>query len=138
MFPSVDDGVRVRKLIPANPDTPRGLRTFEHHFPSATQCTTYYRESGEEFGGHFHKGDDPSKDPEIFQLISGVIEFFFTDKAGGKRTIRVDATDCTPVEVLISPFLLHSARAISDVIYVEFRSTRFDPAHPDIYPPEEF
>jgi oxalate decarboxylase/phosphoglucose isomerase-like protein (cupin superfamily) len=138
MFPSVNDGVTVRKLTPANPNNSRGMRTYEYHFSSAIQCTTYYRNAGEEFGGHFHKGDDPSKDPEIFQLISGVMVFFLTDKAGGKRTVHIDATDRTPVEVLISPFLLHSARAITDVVYIEFRSTRFDPLYSDIHPVEEF
>lgn len=138
MFPTVNDGVVVRKLTPANPDNSRGMRTFEYHFPSAIQCTTYYRNAGEEFGGHFHKGDDPSKDPEIFQLISGVMDFFFTDKAGGERTLCIDATDRTPVLVLISPFLLHYARAVTDVIYIEFRSTHFDPLCSDVCPAEEF
>lgn len=139
MFPTVYDGAIIQKLAPANPNNPRGLRTFEQHFDRLpVQATDYYRFAGEEFGGHFHKGEDPSKDPELFKLISGKMEFCFYDKHQGRRVVTIDATDHVPVLLIIKPYLLHYANAITDVIFSEFRVTPFDPAHSDTFPAAEF
>lgn len=137
-YPTVKTGVYTQKLASANPNNERGKRTFELHFPGVVQCTTYFRLAGEDFGGHFHKGEDPSKRPEIFQLIAGVMEFRFVDKFGSERIDRLDATDGRPVLLNIEPYILHYAHAVSDVIYIELRPTPFDSSRSDCYPPEEF
>lgn len=137
-YPIVKTAVFTQKLAPANPNNERGKRTFELHFPSAVQCTTYFRHAGEHFGGHFHKGEDPSKKPEIFQLIVGVMTFLFVDKFGTERLERLDATDGIPVLLNIQPYILHYAHAITDVIYIELRPTPFDPLRQDVCLPEEF
>jgi oxalate decarboxylase/phosphoglucose isomerase-like protein (cupin superfamily) len=138
LFPRVDLGLIIQKLNHANEHTSRGMRTFEMSVPSAVQCTTYFRTAGEEFGAHFHAGEDPSKDPEIFQLLFGKMEFHAKDKYGSERTLELDATDGVPILMYIEPYILHFARAITDVIFIELRKTPFDSIHPDTYPPEEF
>jgi oxalate decarboxylase/phosphoglucose isomerase-like protein (cupin superfamily) len=138
IFPTVEMGLVIQKLNPANEHTSRGMRTFETIVPEAVQCTTYFRTAGEEFGAHFHKGDDPSKDPELFQLVFGKMEFHLKDKYGGERSLEIDATDGVPILMFIQPYILHHARAITDVIFIELRKTYFDPAYTDTYPPEEF
>jgi oxalate decarboxylase/phosphoglucose isomerase-like protein (cupin superfamily) len=138
LFPRVDLGLIIQKIDPANARTSRGQRTFEMMVPGVVQCTTYFRTAGEEFGAHFHTGEDPSKNPEIFQLLFGKMEFHAKDKYGNERTIELDTTDGVPILMFIEPYILHFARAITDVIFIELRKTPFDPIHPDTYPLEEF
>lgn len=138
-YPTVKTGVLIQKLTPANPANDRGKRTFEIRFPSPlVQETIYQRYANEHFGGHFHKGDDPSKNPEVFVLLSGRMEFCFKDKFHNERKELLDTSDGVPVMLIITPYIFHSARAINPVIYVEYRETYFDPAHPDCYPIDDF
>ena len=135
-------GVDMRGLPPANPLNEKGKRTWErpleipmlrpnHH------VTVYFRKRGEKFAGHFHKGDDPSKNPEYFLLLRGKIQIRFQTKGGQKREVNVDASK-GPAELTIQPLVLHSMRAIADCWYLEYRPRKFDPVKPDVYPPSEF
>jgi dTDP-4-dehydrorhamnose 3,5-epimerase-like enzyme len=99
------------------------------------QITGYVRKKGVVFGNHFHKGTDPSKNPEFFFVIHGEIELWawnkFTDE---EATIRL-----TPGTVMtIWPHVLHKCTAITDVVYAEPRITEFDKKKPDTFPPEEY
>ncbi len=132
-FPTVKDGLAIHRLAPAD-TTYRGRRTFELQLNASVQSTAYYRYGGEEFGEHFHTGSDPSKSPEIFQLLSGMLEITAEDRYGGKRTEILDACDGVPVMLIIQPYILHRSLALSDVIFIEYRTTAFDRTRPDTYP----
>ncbi len=127
----------MKAVPPANPSDPRGLRTWEWHVETGKQITVFRRFRGETFGNHFHKGGDPSKNPERILLVSGTMEVELLDRNGAykKEDLR---TEKGPVEFSIEPWVLHRYRAAADCLYIEYRITRFDPQAPDTYPPEEF
>lgn len=135
-------GIIIEGLPPANSANVKGRRTWEWPLKklmlrSDHHVTAYYRKKGERFAEHFHKGDDPSKNPEYFLLLKGKIHINFQTKGGPKKEVSVDA-DKGPVELTIQPLVLHSMRAIKDCWYLEYRPRKFNPLKPDIYAPSEF
>lgn len=126
----------MQRLVPAN-ETKKGKRTWNWNMPDGKQITIYQRYRDEEFGNHFHKGGDPSKNPERFLLLNGIVYFWLEDKNGHRYTMVLDATD-GPVEIMIRPYILHGARALADCCFIEYRQSKFDPAHTDTYPEEIF
>jgi len=117
---------KIRDIPEVNPQDVRGW-TREWKQPGGHQITIYRREPGVEFGGHFHKGDDPSKNPEKILVIVGAMELIF-----GDESVIVSEGQ----EIIIYPETPHSARVVGDkeVIYIEYRNTHFDKDHPDTYP----
>ena len=128
---------KTRTLDPANMTNERGKRTWEWKQDDGRQTTLCVRIEGESFGNHFHKGDDPAKNPELFLLLEGKVWIRFTDKNGAREVATLDATE-KPIELTIMPFVLHELKAIARCKYIETRPNHFDPNHPDTYPLEEF
>lgn len=128
-------GVTVRKVSPAKEGDPRG-RTWEWAKGVETrQITIYERTAGTgDFGAHFHKGEDPSKNPERFFLAAGKIRAVFEDLDGGREEVVIEVGN----EIAIAPRILHTLTALEDVILIERRVTVFDKEHPDTYPATEF
>lgn len=93
------------------------------------QVSIYFRKKGTKFANHFHKGDDPSKNPERFFLISGQVEII-CEINGSKKSFLVNPGE----EMLIYPYTKHWAKALKDSIFIEYRETPFDPSHSDTYP----
>ncbi len=127
------EGFDIDKIYPVDPEDPRGL-TYEVKFPDEVnikQVTIYSRRKGVKFGGHFHKGEDSSKNPEIILVVSGRIRAtLFHDGNESVETLE------TGGRLTIYPDTLHSLEALEDTILLEFRSTYFDPKNPDTYPCE--
>lgn len=93
------------------------------------QVSIYFRKKGTKFANHFHKGEDPSKNPERFFLISGKVEIC-CEIAGKTQKFTVNPGE----EMLIYPPTKHWAEALEDSIFIEYRATPFDPSHSDTYP----
>lgn len=127
-----------QSINPANPDNERGKRTWEWKQADGRQITVYKRNKGESFAAHFHRGDDPAKNPELFLLIHGKMRAIFTEPSGLRKTVWLDATQGKPVELVIQPFVLHEMKAVTDCTYIEYRPRYFNPEHPDTYPAEGF
>jgi len=99
------------------------------------QLTSYFRKKGSMFGNHFHKGTDPSKNPEFFFIISGEAELWVWNKFSNEKSkVRLKPGTI----VIIRPHVLHKCVALTEVVYVEPRITLFDPKKPDTYPAEEY
>ncbi len=99
------------------------------------QLTGYFRKKGSVFGHHFHKGTDPSKNPEFFFIIHGQAELWAWNKFTGEEAkVRV-----TPGTIItIWPHVLHKCTAVTDVVYAEPRITVFNKKKPDTFAPEEY
>jgi dTDP-4-dehydrorhamnose 3,5-epimerase-like enzyme len=95
------------------------------------QVSVYYRKKGQQFAHHFHKGEDPAKNPERFFLIAGKVEIsFFDPDTQEKEKQIIEAGE----EMLIYPQVHHEAKALEDSIFIEYRETVFDPNRSDTYP----
>lgn len=129
-------GFSIRGLEPAN-SSGRGRRTWEWRLPDGRQVTIYRRSKGEVFAAHFHKGEDPAKKPERWVLLEGRMSMVFENVHGHRVISILDAKD-VPVEVTIEPGILHTATALSDCLYIEYRQRYFDPERPDTYSAAEF
>lgn len=134
---AVPDGFEIQALSPWRPETPKGSRTWEWLLPDGRQITVYKRLSKEEAGSHFHKGEDPAKNPELFLLTSGEIIFEFVDSKGAHFTKRLSAKN-GPVELIIHPYVLHRATPLTKCSFIEYRTTRFNPEKPDTWEPKHF
>jgi hypothetical protein len=110
----------------------KGERTWQWRPNETQQITIYRRLAGEPVGSHFHRGDDPSKNPELILLLEGVMEFFFIDLNGAERFMRLDAST-GPQELVIEPLVWHSVRIPANVLYIEFRLTWFNDQRPDTF-----
>lgn len=117
-------------------DNPKGKRTWEWKQDDKRQISVYFRKKGET-GSHFHKGEDPSKNPEEFLLVSGKMRFKLTDKNLEETKFILDATQ-KPIELIISPYVLHEYEVLEDSLYIKYRLTWFNHEKPDTFPAEEF
>lgn len=103
-------------------------------FGQRTFVTAYSRHAGLETNGHFHKGDDPSRDPEIIYLVAGKIQFDFEDLEGNKSRETL-----YPGEVITIPKLIfHKYHILSSSAFFESRISEYDPQNPDTYSYDDF
>tara|TARA_Y100000310_G_scaffold339688_1_gene433149 strand:+ start:4327 stop:4797 length:471 start_codon:yes stop_codon:yes gene_type:complete len=124
------EGVEINIIPPVNPNDPKGLTWELWKNLQGLQTTIYERIHGKYSGGHYHKGEDDSKDPERLFLISGVVLFDACNPKGEglSRKIQVGT------ELIISPYVWHRTKVLSNsAVYVEHRSTVFDRENPDTY-----
>ncbi len=125
--------MQITQIPPANPGNDKGKRTFQFQFPDGRQFTYCTRHKGEIVGSHFHKGDDPSKNPEFTLLLSGEIECRTISIGGSVGITDVSAAN-GPVLIEIEPWLGHTFLCRTDCILGEYRKTWFDPTKSDCYP----
>ena len=128
-------GVCIEKIAPVRTDDPQG-NVFElFKGKPGLQVTVFERKAGVVCGKHFHKGTDPSKDPEYLFLISGECRVHayngFTDETLEKI---VSAGTLLTFEKGI----YHELEALTDIIFLEYRSTVFDPEYSDTFLREEY
>ncbi len=97
------------------------------------QVTLYYRNKGDPCGAHFHKGDDPSKNPERFLPLAGKMYFMAFD---GKETAEFALQP--KKELIIPPNIFHLLIIEEDSVFAEYRTTVFDKDHSDTYPQDKF
>lgn len=98
------------------------------------QITLYQRKKGKISGNHFHKGDDPSKNPERFFLIQGRMRLQARNRQGQVMNVIIEEG----TELLINSWVFHALEALTDVVFVEYRSTVFNRQKPDTYSEKDF
>jgi hypothetical protein len=106
-------------------------------FPVArlVQLTTIERKKGQLFGNHFHKGEDPSKNPEMFFLASGSLEL----RVKNKFTREASKTILhAGMGVVIKPHILHAFHPLTNIVGIEPRVSYFDKNHADCYSAEAY
>lgn len=117
----------IRNVKSVNPDDIRG-RIWEWK-KEGKQITILERKKGAIFGQHYHKGEDPSKNPEQFFLAYGRVRIRFE---GGGEESEEHILDAGAF-ISIDPFIYHELEALEDCVLVEYRKTIFDPASPNTY-----
>ena len=115
---------RITEIAPADPADERGP-TREWKFPEGIQITIYERKRGSR-SKHFHKGEDPSKNPERLFLIKGKMRIIFETNGVWVERILTAGT-----ELIIWPPTRHEVEVLEDAIFVEYRVTHFNPDEPD-------
>ena len=129
----------LTNLSPADMTHPRGKTTWEFKMPGGMQLTTYFRQRGTTSGMHFHKGEDPSKNPEYIIVLIGMVYFFTKDREGKTKSELVNVRiGENPTVIEVRPGIFHWMEYISDTLYAEPRITHFDPAHPDTFGEDEW
>lgn len=129
------DGIKIGRLQYVEPYDRRGP-TYEWKFPSGHQITVFEREKGTKFGGHYHKDEDPSKNPERFYLVRGRLNavLFMVPVVGpAENPVRLECAFEAGDTIEIYPYTYHKMEALEDCIFIEYRVTHFDPNKPDTY-----
>ena len=127
-------GLQINKIQSANSKDKRGVTYEWCKGKPGLQVTIYQRMKNSSFANHYHKGDDPAKNPERFFLIQGKVRL----KAQNRLGQTLDEIISEGYEILISPGVYHSFEAVTDVIFIEYRSTAFDKNKTDSYPLDEY
>jgi dTDP-4-dehydrorhamnose 3,5-epimerase-like enzyme len=127
-------GLKIEKATSVSLGDVRG-GTFElFKGMPGRQVTLYKRKKGASFANHFHKGIDPSKDPELFFVVSGKVTLFAKNKHGEEFECTVeDLTFLT-----IDKNVYHEFVALTDVVFLEYRCTQFDSDNSDCFSKEEY
>lgn len=128
-------GLRITTLISKTPIDPRGSVIELFQGLPGQQVTIYRRKADSVFAGHFHKGFDPAKDPERFFIICGDVAVEAFD---GKTNERFQGVVHANDLMIISKNIFHHMKALTDTLFLEYRSTVFDPSHPDTFPEKEY
>jgi len=98
-------------------------KVFDFPARASKYFIVIHRKAGTASGDHYHKGTTKSKSPEIFYFISGKAELFVRDiKTGEEQTFILDSG--TKIE--ISPFIYHSFKALTDIIFLELNVSKED------------
>lgn len=128
----VGKGFKIKRIVPVDPNDPRGpLREWK--LPDGRQITIASRKAGTK-GGHYHKGKDPSKDPERILVVLGRVKMTFINRNNGQEEKRIlEAGD----SVEISSWTGHRSEFLEDTVIVEYRVTYFDKKNPDTFPLED-
>ncbi|GEM_PF-3562660 len=125
-------GWNWRSLKSVNEEDLKGQNTWEWKFEDGKQITVYRRPQGF-ITSHVHAGSDPSKNPERLLLISGKARMTFFHPAQEDKCLReiICSAIGGPQEITIQPGISHRFEALTDVEYIEYRITHFDPNNPD-------
>ncbi len=127
------ESVVIRKIQQVNPRDRRGPTYEWCKSTPGMQVSIYHRRTGSVFGEHYHKGIDPSKNPERFFVVAGKARL---RAYNGRRRLNVVIREGT--EVLISPYVYHSYEALTDFYFIEYRSTVFDRKNEDSFDEESY
>lgn len=107
-----------RVKIEALPESVKNERGVKYLVPSfeSKALGIYYRNKGAVSGRHYHKGTDPTKNPERHVLISGEAELYTKDlMTGEEATQKMTA----PVVWEVGINIYHEVRALTDIIFLE-------------------
>ncbi len=93
----------------------------------------YHRKKGIKNWGHFHTGNNPSRNPEVLFLIQGKMKMFFEDLGGNKKELIINEN-----HLLITPKLIfHKYEILEYSIFLEPRIKTEDEI-PDTFDYKEF
>ena len=123
----------VKELAPANLMDKRGP-VYNWTIPDGRTVVLFFRKKGSILGGHFHKGKDPSKNPERFFIATGKLKGKFLDPDGKEKEeiLEIKSGECA-LELTIFPFVWHSFEVLEDTLLIELRINPFDPEKSDTY-----
>ncbi len=121
-------GFKIDRIQPADPNDLRSP-TFNWNLPGKKFIVVFVRKKGSKFGGHFHKGEDPSKNPERLLVAMGRMKAIFVTPDGKKIGRTLYPGDA----VTIYPYVEHFFEALDDVVFVDSRLGPFDKNHSDTY-----
>ena len=123
-------GVMFRKIDPVNVDE-RGRVYRWCTGLQGKEISIFQRQEGVSFGNHYHRGSDPSRNPERFLLLQGMASFWAFNGLTNERVQNVVVEEFT--EILVDKGILHGLKAMSDILFIEHRSTTFDQNSQDMY-----
>jgi len=129
------NSIIIKKLGPTAQDS-RGSTWEWCRGIDGKQVTVYERIKGYDLSeNHYHKGNDPSKNPERFLLLNGRAKLTARTVYGANFTVEL-----TPLtDVIIYPDVLHSIEPLTKkVLFAEYRCTEFNSDRSDCYSPESF
>lgn len=130
-------GVHIRYIAPICRPDGQPLRGWQDFADKPwKQLTPWKHLEGQRSGGHFHKGQDPSKRPEILLLMDGVWEMRLRFRDGFEQSVTLDATEGL-IEVTLPPYVAHWFECTKIGWVIECRTTRFNPDRPDTYPADQ-
>lgn len=72
-------------------------------------------------GEHYHKGKIKMKNPEVVVLCKGKAELYVKNIKTSEKCRKIIIA---PSIIKIAPFLYHSARALSNIVLLEFNSLK--------------
>ena len=127
-------GIIINKILPINSNDEKGF-TYEwcKGLPGL-QTSIYIRNPTFLCGNHYHKGKDPSKNPERFFLIEGKTLLLAKNPANQMLEEIIEGG----TELIIYPNVLHELRPTTKIYFIEYRSTPFNKENPDTYPAETY
>lgn len=124
------DGLYIHQIASANdPADPKG-NVWNWNQNNRFAVTVLERKAGVKFGGHYHIGTDPSKNPERIFIAKGKIKAIFQTHEGYREEIILEQGQ----EVLIAPHIRHAFLALEDCIVLEFRISWYDKNSSDTHP----
>lgn len=123
----IEGMIKVEAIIPLIPTDQRG-NTFSLYCPKRSkEMLVVHRKRGQRFGGHYHLGNDPSKNPEKLFLAYGWVKALFIKDGQRERMILKPGNFIT-----IYPRTHHFLEVLRDeAVIVEIRTTFFDKENPD-------
>jgi dTDP-4-dehydrorhamnose 3,5-epimerase-like enzyme len=96
-------------------------RTYEFGAIVSAGYLLAMRKQGSISGNHWHKGVSAAKNPESLLLISGSISLVFKHmETGEEEEIKTEG----PKLIKIMPNVLHTLKAETDLIFLEFNSLK--------------
>lgn len=100
------------------------------------EVPVFYRETGSNPEGHFHKGIDPSCNPQIVYVLKGSMEFTCIDPSGNEEVVAVKEL----YGIEIPKLVYHKYKALEYTIFCEPRLEKYDTNNIDkqICTPEEY
>ncbi|MFH1788591.1 MAG: hypothetical protein ABH834_04350 [Candidatus Altiarchaeota archaeon] len=125
------NGLEIVKHAPSSEDD-RGRITKYLLAEPAEEVVVVERKKGTVSGNHYHKGLDPSKNPESLYLVKGKVRFKAKNLETGEETEEV----LEPLtEVRTYPRVYHRLEALQDCIFLEVNKKAG--AHGDLFRMEE-
>jgi len=118
----------LQRLNPIDPNDSRGP-TYEWMIGGREQLTILVRKKGSVLGGHFHKGEDSSKNPEKFFLAKGKLKSVFQPVEAEKVEKLIEAGSI----ITIYPYVTHTLKVLEDSVLIEYRDNHFNKKNPDTY-----
>lgn len=124
------DGVHFRHIGAARGRGGSKGKVWNWEFNNGFAVTVLERKAGTKFGGHYHIGADPSKNPERMFLANGKVKAIFRKQDGYFEVHVFKPGD----QWEIYPHVAHAFLALEDSVLLEFRVSHYNPSQPDTRP----
>lgn len=119
------NGVKIIKHSPKHSDgrgetfsytADRNLASAKNGFK---EILVVRRKKGAVSGQHYHKGTDPSRNPEIHYVISGKLKLIVKDLSTGRSESHIIRLN---TELRIGPNIYHKMEFLEDTVFLELHS----------------